>query len=79
MSTLFNQDPITVRELVMFAFESGETYNDKTMEEAAEEVHTLLVGKSRMLDEYFSFKIDSDGTISTIPLILGEIIGIKLS
>lgn len=70
---VFYQDPITVKELVTYAFESGETYNGKTMEEAAEEVHELLVGKSRMLEEYFSFCIDRNGTITTIPLILGEI------
>ena len=39
----------------------------------AEEVQKLLMQKAEMLDDYFALKIDKDGKLRTLPLLLGNV------
>ncbi|CAL8107445.1 unnamed protein product [Orchesella dallaii] len=65
------EDPITIKELVMIAIGTGEPCDEnKTSEEVADEVHKILVGKAKMLDDYFRLSIDETGKLKAIPYIL---------
>jgi DNA mismatch repair protein MLH1 len=51
--------------------ESGWTEVDGPKAELAQSVQELLIEKTSMLDEYFSTVIDSDGSLCSLPLLLG--------
>lgn len=60
-------------ELAMIALDSEEagwTEADGSKDELAHSVKELLLSKAEMLEDYFSMEIDSDGNLTSIPLIL---------
>ena len=70
------QEPVTVEELASIGIESQEADNSAvTTEEKAsriEKVKKILLSKAEMLDDYFGMKIDRNGKLRTIPLLLGK-------
>ena len=48
----------------------GWTEEDGDKEDIAKSVEDLLIEKSPMLEDYFSIKIDQDGTLHSIPILL---------
>ncbi|ODN00773.1 DNA mismatch repair protein Mlh1 [Orchesella cincta] len=65
------EEPITIKELVMIAIEAGEPCGEnKTSEDVAEAIQKLLVGKAKMLEDYFCVCIDQEGRLLAIPYIL---------
>lgn len=53
--------------------ESGWTEADGSKDELAQSVKDLLSSKTEMLEDYFSLEIDSDGNLTSIPLLLGAV------
>lgn len=48
--------------------------SNKSVEEIATDIQNLLLGKSAMLNDYFSLKIESNGTIKTLPQLIGTVL-----
>lgn len=69
--------PAPVFDLVMLALDSpdsGWEPSDGVKEELAEYVKNLLIGKSAMLLEYFSFEINDEGELLALPILLPKYI-----
>lgn len=50
---------------------SGWTDEDGNKDEIVDKMTTLLLSKSRLLQDYFSLEIDEFGQVLSIPLLLG--------
>ena len=71
------QSPLPLYELAMIALdtaEAGWTEADGSKDELAQAVRDLLASQAALLDDYFSMEIDADGSLSSIPLLLGGFI-----
>lgn len=54
--------------------ETGWTPEDGDKKELAEKIKTILIDKGPMLDDYFSMRIDEEGNLCSIPILLGSIL-----
>ncbi|XP_034236482.1 DNA mismatch repair protein Mlh1 [Thrips palmi] len=64
---------LSIYELAIIALDSEEagwTEADGSKDELAQTVKDLLSSKAEMLEDYFSMGIDSDGNLTSIPLLL---------
>lgn len=69
------QSPLPIYELAIIALDSEEagwTEADGSKDELAQSVKDLLSSRAPMLDDYFSMEIDTEGNLTSIPLLLGH-------
>ena len=67
--------PAPISELALLALNapnSGWTPDDGPKEELAEYIVKILKEKSKMLADYFSLEIDTDGNLKSLPLLLED-------
>lgn len=65
--------PVSIKELILFYIELNKekwTETDGSIDEIVNNMLSLLVERSDMLEDYFSIVIDNDGNICTLPLVL---------
>lgn len=70
-------EPAPISELVLLALnspESGWTPEDGSKEDLAKYTADLLLSKAEMLLDYFSFEINKNGELTTVPLLLEKYI-----
>lgn len=66
--------PLPMKELVLIALDLqdvGWTPEDGDKNELSDAAVQILIEKAAMLQDYFSVKIDSDGNLLSIPLLIG--------
>ncbi|KIM34509.1 hypothetical protein M408DRAFT_13970 [Serendipita vermifera MAFF 305830] len=63
-----------LRELIKLAVAADETFPNSTMdlETSTTAIYEILMARSEMLDEYFAVKLDEDGFVREIPLLLRD-------
>jgi hypothetical protein len=73
---IFLQDPIPLKDLAMLALENkadewlNATEEQNDLEKIAQDIYILLMGKRKMLDDYFSLTFDDEGRLTGLPMLL---------